>query len=188
MVMQGHIIQQYKTTLGIQGHIIFKNRCNTIRRQIHKSFMHVQCIVNHCLFCCPFFFSQCIVGPHLIYGFRLHLWNQTSPTVMYRGSSRCRDRIVVRFTNVKSLPSTTKVLNSKPAHGMVYLIQHYVTKFVSDLRQVCGWLRYSCSSSNKIDRNDITEIFLKVALNTINQTKPFMYRCYCVQSDRIHYS
>jgi hypothetical protein len=29
------------------------------------------------------------------------------------------------------------------------------------------------SSTNKIDRHDIlTEIFLKVALNTINQTKP----------------
>ena len=28
------------------------------------------------------------------------------------------------------------------------------------------------SSTNKIDHHDITEIFLKVALNTINQTKP----------------
>ena len=134
-----------------------------------------------------FFFSQCIVGPHSIYGFRLHLWNQASPTVMYRGPSRCRDRIVVGFTIVESVPSITKVLNSNPAHGEVYLIQYYVIKYVSDLRQVGGWLRYSCSSSNKIDRNDITEIFWKMALNTINQTKPFMYRCYCVEIDRIHY-
>jgi hypothetical protein len=29
------------------------------------------------------------------------------------------------------------------------------------------------SSTNKTDRHDITEILLKVALNTINQTKPF---------------
>ena len=28
------------------------------------------------------------------------------------------------------------------------------------------------SSTNKTDRHDITEILLKVALNTINQTKP----------------
>jgi hypothetical protein len=28
------------------------------------------------------------------------------------------------------------------------------------------------SSTNKTDRHDITEILLKVALNTLNQTKP----------------
>ena len=44
-------------------------------------------------------------------------------------------------------------------------------KFVSDLRQVGGFLRVlKISSTNKTDRHDITEIFLKVALNTINQT------------------
>jgi hypothetical protein len=47
-----------------------------------------------------------------------------------------------------------------------------VIKFVSDLRQ----LRFSpgtpVSSNNKTDRHDITEILLKVTLNTINQTKP----------------
>ena len=37
--------------------------------------------------------------------------------------------------------------------------------FVSDLRQVCSFLRFS--STNKTDRHDITEIVLKVALNTI---------------------
>jgi hypothetical protein len=31
---------------------------------------------------------------------------------------------------------------------------------------------YSVSSTNKTDRQDITEILLKVALSTINQTKP----------------
>ena len=45
-------------------------------------------------------------------------------------------------------------------------IQHYVIKFVSDLRQVTGFLRYS---TNNTDRHDIAEVLLKVALNTTNQ-------------------
>ena len=45
-------------------------------------------------------------------------------------------------------------------------------KFVSDIRQVGGFLRVSLVSSiNKTDRHVITEILLKVVLNTINQTK-----------------
>jgi hypothetical protein len=56
----------------------------------------------------------------------------------------------------------------KPVHGEVYSIQHYVIKFVSDLRQVCGFFPgTSVSSTNKTDRHDITEILLKDALNTI---------------------
>jgi hypothetical protein len=39
------------------------------------------------------------------------------------------------------VPITTKVVSSNPAHGEVYLIQHYAIKFVSDLRQVCGFHR-----------------------------------------------
>jgi hypothetical protein len=34
---------------------------------------------------------------------------------------------------------TTKVVSSNPVHGEVYSIQHYVIKFVSDLRQVGGF-------------------------------------------------
>jgi hypothetical protein len=46
-----------------------------------------------------------------------------------------------------------------------------VIKFVSDLQQVGGFLRGPpVSSTNKTDRHDITEILLKVALNTIKQT------------------
>jgi len=45
--------------------------------------------------------------------------------------------------------------------------QHYVIKFVSDLRQVCN---FSGSSTNKTDRHDITEILLKVALNSLKPT------------------
>jgi len=41
-------------------------------------------------------------------------------------------------------------------------------KFVSDLRQVGGFLRVS--STNKTDHRDMTEILLKVALNTITLT------------------
>ena len=40
------------------------------------------------------------------------------------------------------MPITTNVVSSNPAKGEVYLaIQHYVIKFVSDLRQVDGFLR-----------------------------------------------
>ena len=38
------------------------------------------------------------------------------------------------------VPITTNVVSSNPTHGEVYLIQHYVIKFVSDLRQVSGFL------------------------------------------------
>jgi hypothetical protein len=42
---------------------------------------------------------------------------------------------------MQSVPITTNVVSSNPAHGEVYSIQHYVIKFVSDLRQVGGFLR-----------------------------------------------
>ena len=42
---------------------------------------------------------------------------------------------------VKSVPITTKLVSLNPVHGEVYLIQHYVIKFVSDLRQDGGFLR-----------------------------------------------
>jgi hypothetical protein len=44
--------------------------------------------------------------------------------------------------------------------------------FVSDLQQVCGFLRVlnPVSSTNKTDRHDITEILLKMALSAIKQT------------------
>ena len=52
-------------------------------------------------------------------------------------------------------------VSSNPVHGKVYSIQHYVIKFVSNLWQVL--------STNKTDCHDLTEILLKVVLNTINQ-------------------
>jgi len=80
---------------------------------------------------------------------------------------------------VQSVPITTKVVSLSLVHGEVNSIQPYVIKFVSDLQQVGGFLlvlRFPpgtlISSTNKTDSRDITEILLKVALNTINQTKP----------------
>jgi len=39
------------------------------------------------------------------------------------------------------MPITTNVKSLNPAYDEVYLIQHNVIKFVSDLRQVSGFLR-----------------------------------------------
>ena len=66
---------------------------------------------------------------------------------------------------VQSLPINTKVVSLNPVHGEVYLMQHYVMKFVSDLRQV--GVTTPDSSTNKTDCHDITEILLIVVLNTI---------------------
>jgi hypothetical protein len=72
---------------------------------------------------------------------------------------------------VQSVPITIKVVSSNPVHGKVYLIQHYVIKFVSDLRQVSGFLRVlRFPPPIKLTNHDITEILLKVALHTINQS------------------
>ena len=66
---------------------------------------------------------------------------------------------------------TTKVVSLNPTPGEVYSIQHYVIKFVSDLRQVSDFLRGTAVySTNKTDCHDIIEILLQVALNTITKT------------------
>ena len=57
---------------------------------------------------------------------------------------RGHDRMVVGLTTnlcSQCLSSVTKFVSSNPIHGEVYSIQHYVIKFVSDLRQVSGFLR-----------------------------------------------
>jgi hypothetical protein len=64
-----------------------------------------------------------------------------------------------------SVQSVPKVVSSNLVHGKEYLIQQYVIKFVSDLLQVSGSF-----STNKTVRHNITEILLKVALNTITLT------------------
>jgi hypothetical protein len=54
-------------------------------------------------------------------------------------------KVVIVWLNlqqhVQSVPITTKVLSSNPAHGGVYLIQQYVIRFVSYMRQVGGFHR-----------------------------------------------
>ena len=70
------------------------------------------------------------------------------------------------FFPMQSVPITTKVGSSNPAHGEVYSMQHYVIKFVSDLRQISGFclvLRFTLPIKLTV------VIQLKVALNTINQ-------------------
>ena len=66
---------------------------------------------------------------------------------------------------MQSVPITTKVVSSNLAHGEVYSIQHYVIMFV-------GYLSPGTPVSTpiEIDPHDITEILLKVALNTITLT------------------
>ena len=73
--------------------------------------------------------------------------------------------MVVGFTT-----TSTKVVSSNPTHGEVYSIQLYVIKFVSDLRQVGGFLKVvRFPSQIKLTATiiNITETLLKVALNTL---------------------
>ena len=65
--------------------------------------------------------------------------------------------MVVGFTTTCAISAC---LEFEPVHGEVNLIQHYA-------------INLSVTSTNKTDHHDITEILLKVAINTINpnQTK-----------------
>jgi hypothetical protein len=65
------------------------------------------------------------------------------------------------------VPITTKVASSNSAQGEVYLIQHYVIKFVKWF-----FLGTPFSSTNKTDCHDITEKLLKALLNTTALTQP----------------
>jgi hypothetical protein len=68
--------------------------------------------------------------------------------------------------------------SSNPVNGEVYSKQHYMIKFVNDLRHVTGRWFSPVSSTNKTDRHDITEILLKVALNIININQTYRHwRC-----------
>ena len=64
---------------------------------------------------------------------------------------------------VQSVTITTKVVSLNPVKAEGYSIQHYMIKFVSDLRQVSV---FPVSSTDETDQHDITETLLKVALNT----------------------
>jgi hypothetical protein len=71
---------------------------------------------------------------------------------------------------VQSVTFTTNVVGSNANRGEVYSIQQYVIKFVSDLRQGGFFSGNPVSSINNTDHHDITEILLRVALNTITLT------------------
>ena len=63
-------------------------------------------------------------------------------SIYYRGRRGC-DRMVKLDLQlpVQSVHITTKVVSLNPVHGEVYLIQHYVIKFVSDLQLVSVFLQ-----------------------------------------------
>jgi hypothetical protein len=79
---------------------------------------------------------------------------------------RLKFQFTVRPKNLiciaQSMSITTNIVSLNPAHGKVYLIQHYVIKFVSDLWQISGFLWVSSTTGNNTDHHDITEILLKV--------------------------
>jgi hypothetical protein len=102
-----------------------------------------------------------------------------NPKSLYLGTDRydCReglswrDRMIVGFTTTYAISSYHHCCCefwSRSGGG----VQHYLI--------VCQWFVTGrgfspsppVSSTNKTDRHDITEILLKGALNTINQTKP----------------
>ena len=64
------------------------------------------------------------------------------PSYKTKWDRRGRDRMVVGFTTAPAI--TAKVVSSNPTHGEMYSIQHYMIKFVSDLRQVCVFLWVFC--------------------------------------------
>ena len=74
---------------------------------------------------------------------------------------------------MQSVPITTNVVSLNPTCGMVYSIQHYMIKFVTNLRQV--WFT-PVSPTNKIDRHDITEILLKVTLKHHNPNSIYFFK------------
>jgi hypothetical protein len=48
---------------------------------------------------------------------------------------------ITLIVTVQSVPNTTKAVSLNPTHGELFSIQHYVIKFVSDLREGSGFLR-----------------------------------------------
>ena len=77
-----------------------------------------------------------------------------------------RDRMAVGFKAI-----TTEVVNLNPGHGERYSIQHCVIKFVINLHQVGCFLReLMFPPPISTDLHHVTEMLLKVALNTITLT------------------
>ena len=85
------------------------------------------------------------------------------------------DHMVVGFTATFAISAYPHwSCEFKSPSDEVSSMQYYVIKFVSDLRQVGGFLKVlttPVSSTNKTDHHNITEILLKVAINTITITQ-----------------
>ena len=92
-------------------------------------------------------------------------------SVSYRVQINLLYRHNVSCNSKQSVSLTTKVVSSNPADGEVYSIQHYMIKFVSDLRQVGVFLRVLRFPPPIKLTVMITEILLNVALNTISLTR-----------------
>ena len=95
------------------------------------------------------------------------------------------DHMAVGFitTDMQAVTITNNVVSSNSTHGEMYLIQHYVIKFVNDLKHVSGFLWGPYSSFPppiKLTRHDIIKILLNVALITIALTQ----YCHFVYSNR----
>jgi len=95
-------------------------------------------------------------------------------SILWRGR-RSRDRMIVEFKTTYAISAYHHwccEFESRSGRG----VQHFGIKFVSDLRQVDGFLRVlPVSSPNKTYHHDIPVILLKVALNTIKSTnQPFL--------------
>ena len=86
-----------------------------------------------------------------------------------------RDRMVVGFTTTYAISAYHHwccEFESWSGRG----VQHYVIKFVSNLRQVDAFLRVLQFPPPIItDRHNITEILLKVALNTIKPNQIYIF-------------
>jgi hypothetical protein len=61
-------------------------------------------------------------------------------TIYKSGRPGC-DRMVAGSTTTYAVSDFTTNVSLNPVHGKVYSMQHYVMKFVGDLRQVGGFLR-----------------------------------------------
>ena len=77
---------------------------------------------------------------------------------------------------MQSVPITTKVVSLNPTNDEVYSIQHYVIKFVSDLRQVGGFLRVLRFPPQKVALNTLTPtlthiVDLLTKRRTLNKVK-----------------
>ena len=89
------------------------------------------------------------------------------------GNGNVYQRFNLAFHNRSNRSLAHMVVRFKTIYAIItyhHSIQQSLIKFVSDLREG-QWFSpdIPVSSINKTDRHDIAEIFLKVALNTINK-------------------